>query len=52
MDFPGHDLWMSSTVGHVYGIVHVSLLLLVNNTKVVVLYELMDYASKGGWVYL
>ena len=36
------------TVGHVYGIVHVSLWLLVNNTKVLVLFELMDYTSKGG----
>ena len=49
MDFPGHDLWISSTVGHVYGIVHVSLfMVLVNNTKVLVLYELMDYTLKGG----
>ena len=40
MDFPDTTCGVSSTVGLVYG--------LVNNTKVLVLYELMDYTLKGG----
>ena len=46
MDFPGYDLWV---VGHADGIVHGSLLMVwENNTKVLVLFELMDHTSKGG----
>ena len=46
MDFPGYDLWV---VGHGYGIVHVSLLMVWKITrKFLVLFELMDYTSKGG----